>query len=134
MSANAGLMAWQAERRAVRAEGEANMLASQRLWEAGRDERARQAKERASALQRQRRARRRAAERLRAPAWADREAIKAVYIRAQQVSAATGIPHHVDHYYPLCGRLVSGLHVAENLQILTASDNMSKHNRFEVDA
>ena len=34
---------------------------------------------------------------------------------------------------PLQGRRVSGLHVHQNLQILTASENSRKGNRFEVE-
>ena len=36
----------------------------------------------------------------------------------------------VDHIYPLKGRLVSGLHVLENLQYLTHSENAKKGNRL----
>lgn len=41
--------------------------------------------------------------------------------------------HHVDHEIPLQGELVSGLHVAENLQYLTGPENMSKGNSFNPD-
>ena len=63
------------------------------------------------------------------PAWADMDAIKAVYAEAERLSKETGIPHHVDHFYPLQGETVCGLHVAENLQPLPAADNIRKKNR-----
>ena len=38
------------------------------------------------------------------------------------------IGYDVDHYYPLQGRAVSGLHVPSNLSVMRASDNRSKSN------
>ena len=63
--------------------------------------------------------------------WADREAIAAIYA----VSAAwqeAGVENQVDHIIPVKGRLVSGLHVHENLTILPRRDNARKYNLFEV--
>ena len=75
-------------------------------------------------------AKRRAAKLQRTPSWVDFEAIKAVYAEAHRLEALDGITRHVDHEIPLQGELVSGLHIASNLQILTAEENLSKSNKF----
>jgi hypothetical protein len=66
------------------------------------------------------------------PNWADLEAIKQVYIQAQELTKQTGIPHEVDHIIPIQGKLVSGLHVLANLQILTEKENQIKNAKFKV--
>lgn len=58
------------------------------------------------------------------PPWADLEAIHFFYECCPEGC-------HVDHVIPLRGKLVSGLHVAENLQWLPAAMNLSKHSKFE---
>ena len=55
--------------------------------------------------------------------WANLKEIEQFYI-----NCPTG--YHVDHYYPLQGEIVCGLHVIENLQYLSAKDNMSKGNKM----
>lgn len=90
--------------------------------------------EKRAALVRHHAAKRRCEKLKRTPAWTDMRAIRALYVEARRLTATTGIQHHVDHVIPLQGRLVSGLHVPGNLQILTGSENSRKKNTFEVDA
>lgn len=67
---------------------------------------------------------RRRANKLRAtPSWADLEKIKEIYINCPP-------GHHVDHVIPLQGKTVCGLHVENNLQYLTAEENLKKGNKI----
>ena len=70
-------------------------------------------------------AKRRAAKLQRTPAWADLEAIKKFYDNCPEGYA-------VDHIVPLQGVNISGLHVLNNLQYLTKSENSKKGNRYAV--
>ncbi len=56
-----------------------------------------------------------------------------MYEEAQRLTKETGIPHEVDHDLPLNGKYVSGLHVFENLRVVTRNQNRTKSNRFSVD-
>ena len=67
------------------------------------------------------------------PPWLTRqhwEAIEAVYVEASHRQDQDGIKRHVDHIYPLQGKMCCGLHVPWNLQILIAVDNCRKNNRM----
>jgi len=61
--------------------------------------------------------------------WADLDAIKVIYKDARDLSILTGIQFHVDHILPIMGSKVSGFHIASNLQIMEAHENMRKGNR-----
>ena len=74
-------------------------------------------------------AKRRAAKKQAFAAWANSSAIKLVYSTCTKLTKTTGIQHHVDHIYPLTSDWVCGLHVENNLQILTEAENISKGNR-----
>lgn len=85
-----------------------------------------------SAIRRALSAKRRAQKLQATPAWADQEAIKAIYAEARRLEDVLGIPMHCDHVVPLQGELVCGLHVETNLQIIPATLNIRKSNKFKV--
>lgn len=78
--------------------------------------------------------RRRQAKKLqRTPAWADKKKMQEIYAEARRMTKETGIPHDVDHIIPLQGKMVSGLHCEQNLQVLPRKQNRQKHNHFDCD-
>jgi hypothetical protein len=67
------------------------------------------------------------------PPWlTDNQRLEMVemYKAARRLSRDTGIEHHVDHIHPIKGKKSCGLHVPWNLQILRASENISKGNKL----
>lgn len=72
---------------------------------------------------------RRARKRHATPQWADTTAIKVIYEIASRVTKCTGIAHEVDHFYPLKGKEVCGLHCEQNLRVIPAVMNMKKGNK-----
>ncbi len=74
------------------------------------------------------RAGRRAAEKQATPSWVDYTALLSIYEQAARAGK------HVDHIIPLQHPDVCGLHVPWNLQLLTPTENMSKGNKFPLDA
>jgi hypothetical protein len=63
------------------------------------------------------------------PKWVDKGAIEAVYAESW-VRNRAGENVEVDHIVPISGKLVSGLHVPWNLQIISAALNRWKHNNY----
>ena len=64
------------------------------------------------------------------PLWRDVNKIRAIYDECERITKESGILHHVDHIIPLRGQNVSGLHVHENLRIISATENQSKKNKL----
>lgn len=60
------------------------------------------------------------------PPWANIKAIADIYRTCTEISKNTGVKHHVDHIVPLKGKTVCGLHVENNLRVITAEENFSK--------
>lgn len=81
-------------------------------------------------------AKRRAAKLNRTPTWlrpVDFKHIQEIYTIAKRLTEKTGELHHVDHIIPLQGKIVSGLHIPTNLQVIKAKDNIKKHNTYTVE-
>lgn len=62
--------------------------------------------------------------------WADANKIAAIYAEAERLTRETGIPHEVDHIFPIGGKTVMGLHHEDNLRVVTRAENRSKGNKI----
>lgn len=77
-------------------------------------------------------ARRRATKQTATPSWANKFFISEAYHLATLREIATGFKWHVDHIIPLSHPLVCGLHVENNLQVISAKSNLKKNNTFLI--
>jgi len=71
----------------------------------------------------------------RTPKWLtpdDKWMIEQAYELAVLRKKMFGFSWHVDHIIPLRGKLVSGLHVPTNLQVIPGRENSSKSNKFGI--
>lgn len=62
--------------------------------------------------------------------WSSSARIAKMYWLAKELTKRTNILWVVDHIIPLQGKLVSGLHIENNLQVITAIRNGIKSNKF----
>ena len=71
----------------------------------------------------------------RTPKWLvadDLWMIEEAYSLAVQRTKLFGFAWHVDHQIPLRGKLVSGLHVPNNLRVVPWFENQAKTNKYEI--
>ena len=58
----------------------------------------------------------------------EKQQIYEIYKRCREITEQTGIKHHVDHIKPISK---GGLHHPDNLQILTAEENLDKSAKWD---
>lgn len=70
----------------------------------------------------------------RTPAWLNATSVAEIDSIYEYCAAlrSIGLRYEVDHIVPLQGKLVSGLHVPENLLVIHEFDNRSKSNKLTV--
>lgn len=64
------------------------------------------------------------------PSWCNHEDIITIYSKCKEFSIKWGLKLQVDHILPIAGKLVSGLNVPANLQLLDQPINASKSNKY----
>lgn len=67
------------------------------------------------------------------PNWANLDKIEEIYSKSKELEKRLGIKFHVDHIVPIKSKLVCGLHVENNLQLLVPEENLAKLNTYWPD-
>lgn len=62
--------------------------------------------------------------------WARWEDVYAIYRHCKGQTYRTGVPHEVDHIYPLLGKTVCGLNCPDNLRVIPSDVNRRKGNKL----
>lgn len=65
------------------------------------------------------------------PVWADRAALRQIYVRRAEMNRPVARFYEVDHIVPIKHPRVCGLHVPWNLRIVTRAENSKKKNNLE---
>ena len=65
------------------------------------------------------------------PVWKDVKKIEAIRRECIRLNKTTDVVYEIDHIDPILHPLICGLHVPENLQILTQEENRLKNNYFK---
>lgn len=67
------------------------------------------------------------------PEWANEFFVKEAYSLAKLRESIVGGKWHVDHVVPLKSKIVCGLHCEQNLNVIPATVNVRKNNRYWPD-
>lgn len=67
------------------------------------------------------------------PTWVDRRVMFELKLARDERTRATGIKYTLDHIVPISHPMVCGLNVPWNLQIIPASVNAAKSNKWSPD-
>lgn len=67
------------------------------------------------------------------PAWVNKEEIRHIYKECVRLSEQMHMIFEVGHIIPIKGKRVCGLHIANNLEVVSPRQNQLKANKFNAD-